>query len=80
MKKTFRLLSVLLLGATVWSCSYDDSALWDKVNDLDGRVQTLETTVKGNTSITSLKGIVDALNGGKVITKLNLLPTGMFLR
>ena len=47
MKKTFRLLSVLLLGATVWSCSYDDSALWDKVNDLDGRVQTLETTVRG---------------------------------
>lgn len=80
MKKTFRLLSVLLLGATVWSCSYDDSALWDKVNDLDGRVQTLETTVKGmNTSITSLKGIVDALNGGKVITKTESTADGYVL-
>lgn len=80
MKKTFRLLSVFLLGATVWSCSYDDSALWDKVNDLDGRVQTLETTVKGmNTSITSLKGIVDALNGGKVITKTESTADGYVL-
>ena len=80
MKKTFRLLSVLLLCATVWSCSYDDSALWDKVNDLDGRVQTLETTVKGmNTSITSLKGIVDALNGGKVITKTESTADGYVL-
>lgn len=80
MKKTFRLLSVLLLGATVWSCSYDDSALWDKVNDLDGRVQTLETTVKGmNTSITSLKGIVEALGGGKVITKTESTADGYVL-
>lgn len=80
MKKTFRLLSVLLLGATVWSCSYDDSALWDKVNDLDGRVQTLETTVKGmNTSITSLKGIVEALDGGKVITKTESTADGYVL-
>lgn len=80
MKKTFRLLSVLLLGATVWSCSYDDSALWDKVNDLDGRVQTLETTVKGmNTSITSLKGIVEALDGGKVITKTESTADGYIL-
>lgn len=80
MKKTFRLLSVFLLGATVWSCSYDDSALWDKVNDLDGRVQTLETTVKGmNTSITSLKGIVEALDGGKVITKTESTADGYIL-
>lgn len=80
MKKTFKLLSVLLLGTTVWSCSYDDSALWDKVNDLDGRVQSLEATVKGmNTSITSLQGIITALDGGKVITKTESTADGYVL-
>lgn len=80
MKKTFRLLSVLLLGAAVWSCSYDDSELWNKVNDLDGRVQTLETTVKNmNTSITSLQGIVNALNAGKVITETVYTDEGCVL-
>ena len=40
-----KILFLLLTIITVCSC-YNDDDLWDKVNDLDGRVETLETTVK----------------------------------
>lgn len=40
-----KILFLLLTVVTVCSC-YNDDDLWDKVNDLDGRVETLETTVK----------------------------------
>ena len=39
-----KILFLLLTVVTVCSC-YNDDDLWDKVNDLDGRVETLETTV-----------------------------------
>jgi hypothetical protein len=62
-----KVLFLLLTVITVCSC-YNDDDLWDKVNDLDGRVETLETTVKGmNSDITALQNLVDALNQGKVI-------------
>lgn len=63
-----KILFLLLTVVTVCSC-YNDDDLWDKVNDLDGRVETLETTVKKmNSEITTLQSLVDALNQGKVIT------------
>lgn len=64
-----KILFLLLTVVTVCSC-YNDDDLWDKVNDLDGRVETLETTVKKmNSEITTLQSLVDALNQGKVITR-----------
>lgn len=33
---------VALMALALTACSYDDSELWDKVNDLDNRVKTLE--------------------------------------
>ena len=55
-----KVLFLLLTVITVCSC-YNDDDLWDKVNDLDGRVETLETTVKGmNSDITALQNLVDA--------------------
>ena len=50
-----KILFLLLTVVTVCSC-YNDDDLWDKVNDLDGRVETLETTVKKmNSEITTLE-------------------------
>ena len=61
-----KILFLLLTIITVCSC-YNDDDLWDKVNDLDGRVETLETTVKKmNSEITTLQSLVDALNQGKI--------------
>ena len=59
-----KILFLLLTVVTVCSC-YNDDDLWDKVNDLDGRIETLETTVKKmNSEITTLQSLVDALNQG----------------
>ena len=72
-----KILFLLLTIITVCSC-YNDDDLWDKVNDLDGRVETLETTVKKmNSEITTLQSLVDALNQGKIIT--NTEQTSVFI-
>lgn len=74
-----KILFLLLTVVTVCSC-YNDDDLWDKVNDLDGRVGTLETTVKNmNTEITTLRSLVDALNQGKVITDTEQTEEGYTL-
>ena len=74
-----KVLFLLLTVITVCSC-YNDDDLWDKVNDLDGRVETLETTVKGmNSDITILQNLVDALNQGKVITNTEQTSEGYTL-
>lgn len=76
-----KILFLLLTVVTVCSC-YNDNDLWDKVNDLDGRVETLETTVKKmNSEITTLQSLVDALNQGKVITNtLTVTDTGPLIQ
>lgn len=74
-----KILFLLLTVVTVCSC-YNDDDLWDKVNDLDGRVETLETTVKKmNSEITTLQSLVDALNQGKVITSTEQTSDGYTL-
>ena len=74
-----KVLFLLLTVITVCSC-YNDDDLWDKVNDLDGRVETLETTVKGmNSDITALQNLVDALNQGKVIINTEQTSEGYTL-
>ena len=74
-----KILFLLLTVVTVCSC-YNDDDLWDKVNDLDGRVETLETTVKKmNSEITTLQSLVDALNQGKIITNTEQTSEGYTL-
>ena len=61
-----KILFLLLTVVTVCSC-YNDDDLWDKVNDLDGRVETLETTVKKmNSEITTLQSLVDEIGRAHV--------------
>ena len=74
-----KILFLLLTIITVCSC-YNDDDLWDKVNDLDGRVETLETTVKKmNSEITTIQSLVDALNQGKIITNTEQTAEGYTL-
>lgn len=62
MKKLFTLVLVASLGVPMWSCEYDDDDLWKAVDELDGRVETLEKAAKqANSDIASLQGLVDAL-------------------
>lgn len=66
--------------AMMCSCEYDDSELWNKVEEIDGRIESLEKTVaKMNEDISSIQTIVDALNKGKVITNIEQLKDGYAL-
>ena len=68
MKKLFILLSVITLSLA--SCSdYDDVALWNKSQDIDTRLTTLEELCEQlNTNISSLQTIVIALQNNVYVT------------
>lgn len=74
-----KILLLLLTVVTVCSC-YNDDDLWNKVNNLDERVTTLETTVTNmNANITTLQSLINALNQGKVITNMEQTSSGYTL-
>lgn len=61
MKRLFTLV-VSVLALVVASCSYDDTAVWNKVNSLEDRVAKLEELCKkANSDIEALQTIVEAL-------------------
>ena len=61
MRRLFALV-VSVLALVVASCSYDDTAIWDKVNGLEDRVAKLEELCKkANSDIQALQTIVEAL-------------------
>lgn len=77
MKKLFLLLSVSLLA---FGCQYDDSELWDELNDATSRLDQIEEALDAmNSSIESLETIVNALNEGKVIIDTEQTSTGYIL-
>lgn len=71
MKKLLMLLTTALLGIITWSCSYDDDDLWKAIDDLDGRVETLEQAVKdANTNLDALQQLVNALQKNVTISSV----------
>lgn len=69
MKKLSFIIATTLLLAGFSGCSeYDDSDLWNNVNDLTQRVQTLEEKVSQmNNEIGAMQILVNALDAGKWI-------------
>ena len=81
MQKTiFKSLLGLLAGGCLLlaSCnSYDDTEIWDAVNDLDARVTKIESTLMNMTrDISSLQSLVEAIQGSVTITKVTPTSTG----
>ena len=75
MKKFFY--CALLALATVFTGCYDDDDLWNRIDDLTGRVETIEEMLQGlNTEITDIKTVVSALSKGAVITAVEETPQG----
>ncbi|MCH5217815.1 MAG: hypothetical protein J1F07_04585 [Muribaculaceae bacterium] len=59
------------------SCRYDDSDLWDSVNNLETRVTNLEALCKQiNTNVNSLQTIINALQENDYVTGVNPLYEG----
>lgn len=73
--KSFFLWSLMIIGAV--SCKYDDGELWNKVNDLDGRLTNIESQLtQMNTDITSMGAIVNVLEGNVYITSVTETENG----
>ena len=72
-----KILSVFCIATLLFaSCSdeYDDSKLWQNVNDLKDRIASLEKTVQTmNSDIGSIQSIIDAINARDYIVKVEEL-------
>lgn len=81
MKALFKLFLALCLAAGVAVACYNDTALKSDIADLQGRVKTLEELVRtANGNISSLGGLVDALNGKVYINSVTETSDGYIIK
>lgn len=74
MKKLFTILSIVLLCGAMWSCEYDDSDIWNKIDDLDVSITTLQDAVKKtNSDLSTLRQLVENMKNSITISKV--VPT-----
>ena len=79
MKKYFFLAMVVLTGM-MSSCKYDDTDLWDNVNDLANRIVTLESVTKQmNSDISAMQSIISALQNQVSVSKVETLTDGYII-
>ena len=62
----------MISALSMSSCgSYDDTPLWDKVNDHEDRITALEEQcTEMNSNIEALRALIEAMEGGNYITKV----------
>lgn len=73
MKRLLSILSLVILGFVSTSC-YDDTEIREAIDDLDGRVTTLETLcTELNTNLTSLSTLVQAMQKGDYVVSVSPL-------
>ncbi len=74
MKRIQYLFLTLLLGLT--ACN-DKDALWNVIDDMDGRITILETICEQmNTNIESIQTLIEAQESGDVITNITEIRSG----
>lgn len=80
MKQSLKLFLLACMSVMLWSCEYDDSALWNKVDEMDDRLEALEEKVAAmNKDISAIQEIVNAVQNGKFITKVEQTADGFRL-
>ena len=76
MKKSITLL-LMTIGIAISCSKFDDTAIWDKLNDHEARLAYLEEICeKMNTDIINLQTIVTALETNDYIVNASPLATG----
>lgn len=81
MRKSFLTLTLAAAMIIPSACSYDDSGIWDAVNGIEDRVESLETaSSKLNSDISSLKSILDAIQNNISITAVTPTDNGYVIR
>ena len=74
MKRFLSMLSLVILGFAMSSCTYDDTELRESIEDLDNRVKTLETLcTEMNSNINALADLVTALSENDYIVSVTAL-------
>ena len=76
--KTKLFMLIILATTCIYGCKkFDDSHLWDSINNLNDRVGRLEEMCdRMNTNISSLQSIVQALENNDAIRNVSSLPNG----
>ena len=73
MKRFFSILSLVILGFVSTAC-YDDTDIREKIDDLDGRVTTLETLcTELNSNLSALTTLVQAMQKGDYVVSVSPL-------
>lgn len=68
---------MIFVVAAAFGCSYDDSDLWDRVDDLDSRLEAIEDRLREmNSDIAAMKAIVDAVQNGGYIADVEQTANG----
>ena len=76
MKRVLIMLSLVFMGFAVTSC-YDDSSLWNSINDHEQRIDDLETKVKeANSNIDAISALLSASSTGDPIVSVDPLKEG----
>lgn len=70
MKRFFILAALYVSALTLASCEYDDSDLWQKVDDLQQQIDS------NTEEINTISALLDALNSGKIITSIEQTENG----
>ncbi len=77
MKKLLLFLTSALMCLSYTGCKYDDSDLWDEVDNIKKRVEALElATTSLNNDISALRAIVNSVSSNITITSVNPVATG----
>ncbi len=71
------LLMLLPLAALVTGCRYDDSEVWEELNNHEARILALEKAV--NTDLASVKGIIDQMQADGYVSAVTATASGLVL-
>ena len=77
MKRILNFWLMAIAGMLLTSCEYDDTYLWNEIEDIKNRVEVLEDAVqKINGDIAALQTIVDALERNLYVTSVETTAEG----
>lgn len=71
MRRLLLSFTLMFAAVVVPSCMYDDTPIWNKINDHEERIETLEELCREmNTNIAALQALIEASENGDYITNV----------
>ena len=77
MKKIIYSIIITLISVSITSCDYDDTGLWNEMEEVKDRLTLLEEAIKNtNSDINALQTIVNSLQNNVYVTSVNKTVDG----